>query len=67
MSAADECRAACVIPGKAWDNRAKPWASIPASAKCIDQNGTRRVIVWENGTGTCLVPWVGPWWMDDAS
>jgi hypothetical protein len=49
---------------KAFDNRAMPWASIPDSAKVVDRNGTRRVIVWESGVGTCLVPWVGPWWAE---
>ena len=33
------------------------WGEIPASMRHVRADGTRCVLAWVDGVGTCLVPW----------
>jgi hypothetical protein len=40
--------------------RERPWCHVPRDARTTSPDGTRRVLAWVDGVGTCLVPWIGP-------
>lgn len=42
------------------DMRLRPWGLIHDDFKTIDESGTRLVMAYVEGVGTCLVPWIGP-------